>query len=181
MIKRILALVAIGSLFAFAQTPATTTSEATGLRATASQEEIAAHQTRMQTALDANDYATWKSEHDAWNPGDTRFEGKVTAENFPKFAEMVKARKAGDMATANQLRDELGLEVGQGGKGQGKGQGKGDGSGMGQGKGKGDGSGQGQGMGKCKNANGNCGMKSGTGAGTGAGAGKGKGKGGCNR
>ena len=95
MMKRILALVAIGSLFAFAQTPATTTSEATGLRATATQEEIAAHQTRMQTALDNNDYATWKSEHDAWNPGDTRFEGKVTAENFPKFAEMVKARKAG--------------------------------------------------------------------------------------
>lgn len=133
--KKLIIALALAAVASFAQTaaPANTT------------DAVSAHRTKIEQAITARDYNAWKAEHDAWNANDSRLNGKVTAENFSKFAQMYEARKSGDMATAQKLRAELGIES------KGRGQGKGQGQGMGQAKGQGQGAGKGrQGGGNCK-------------------------------
>lgn len=135
-LSMIAALVAMTATLGMAQTTTVHT-----------QAEIDAHRAKIDQALVAKDYDAWKAEHLAWNPNDTRVASKVTAENFAKFAEMRAARQSGDLAKAQQLRSELGIEP----KGQGAGQGKGQmrkGQGAGQGSCQGTGKGAGQGKGK---------------------------------
>lgn len=146
--KRLFTLIALSASLALAQTSTTHT-----------QAEIDAHRAKIEQAITARDYAAWKAEHEAFNPGDTRLSGKITAENFDKFAQMREARQKGDMATARQLREELGISGGGNGMGQGKGKGQGQGMGKGQGsqsgnctgsgsQHRGQGKGQGKGMGR---------------------------------
>ena len=144
--NRIISIIALSAAITMAQTTTVNHTQA----------EIDAHRAKIETAIQARDYTTWKAEHEAWNPGDTRLSGKITAENFDKFAQMREARLKGDMTTAQKLRDELGVQAGgQGmGAGKGKGQGKGQctatGTGSTQTKGQGNGQGKGQGMGQGK-------------------------------
>jgi|GEM_PF-2349994 len=142
--KNIFAILAISAALAGAQTTTTHT-----------QAEIDAHRAKIEQSITARDYTTWKAEHDAFKGADARLDGKVTAANFDKFAQMVEARKAGDMTKAQQLRTELGIQPGGQGNGQGKGQG------------------QGKGMGKGNGGQANC---NGTGTGTGTGTQKRQGK-----
>lgn len=139
--NRILILISMASTFALAQNATTHT-----------QAEVDAHRAKIDQAIEARDYNTWKSEHEAWNPNDTRLTGKITADNFEQFAQMREARKSGDMTKAAQLREELGVSAGGQGNGKGKGQGQGQGKRMGKGNcdgtGTGSGSGSGQGHGK---------------------------------
>lgn len=134
--NRILAFVAITASLALAQTTRPT------------QADIDAHRAKVDQAIESRDYEAWKTEHETWNPDDTRLTGKITAENFEKFAQMREARKNGDMTTARQLRDELEISAGGNGKGKGMGQGQGKGNGSGKGKGQGQGNCQGNGQGK---------------------------------
>lgn len=124
--NRILVLIGMASALAFAQTTTPVHTQA----------EIDAHRAKIDQAITDRNYDAWKAEHDAWNPNDDRLDGKVTRENFEKFAKMREARKNGDMTTAKQLRDELGIPAGGNGKGMGKGKGNGNGSGKGKGQGK---------------------------------------------
>lgn len=136
--NRILILIGLASTFALAQTT------------TRTQAEIDDHRAKVDQAIEARDYHAWKAEHEAWNPNDTRLTGKITAENFEKFAQMREARKNGDMTKAAVLREELGVTSGGHGKGKGMGNGQGQGKGkkMGQGNCSGTGSGGGQGHGR---------------------------------
>lgn len=126
--NRILILISMASTFALAQNTTTHT-----------QAEVDAHRAKIDQAIEARDYNTWKSEHEAWNPNDTRLTGKITADNFEQFAQMREARKSGDMTKAAQLREELGVSAGGQHHGQGKKMGKGncDGTGTGSGAGSG--------------------------------------------
>ena len=133
--NRLFAIIAISAALVSAQTATTHT-----------QAEIDAHRAKIETAIQARDYTAWKAEHDAFKGTDSRLDGKVTAANFDKFAQMVEARKSGDLAKAQQLRAELGIEPGGQGKGQGKGQGMGQDKGKGQGNCNGTGTGTGAGM-----------------------------------
>jgi hypothetical protein len=65
------------------------------------------HQNRAQEqqALEAEDYAAWVQAIES-RP---RITDLVTEENFPKYAEMQKARQSGDFETAQALAEELGL------------------------------------------------------------------------
>ena len=135
--NRLLATIAIAAALVGAQT---TTAP--------SQADIDAHRAKIEQAIQTRDYAPWKAEHDAWMPNDTRLSGKVTAENFDKFAQMYEARKNGDMATAQKLRAELGIEPGGKGKGMGQGAGQGMGQGKGANRGSGNCTGSGSGAGK---------------------------------
>lgn len=119
--------------------------------------EFDAHKAKIEQAIKDRNYEAWKAEHDAWRPDDKVMSEKITKDNFDKFAQMVEARQKGDIATAQKLREELGIQ-GHNGKGQGKGKGQCDKAGKGQGKG-------------------NCGMKNGQGSGQGKGKGAGQGKG----
>jgi len=115
--KRIFAILAIGAALAGAQTTTTHT-----------QAEVDAHRAKIEQTIKDRDYTAWKAEHDAFKGADARLDSKVTQANFEKFAQMVEARKAGDMTKAQQLRAELGIQPGGGqGNGQGKGQGMGKG------------------------------------------------------
>lgn len=134
--KNIILSIAFATAVAFAQTGTPSTD--------ASARD--AHRAKIEQAIAARDYNAWKAEHDAWNKDDARLNGKVTAQNFDKFAQMVEARKSGDYAKAQQLRSELGISA----KGQGMGKGQGKGKGMGGGMGKGNGNGQGKRDGSCK-------------------------------
>jgi hypothetical protein len=136
--KTIISIIAISVALVSAQTTTTTHTQA----------EIDAHRAKVEQALTARDYASWKAEHDAFKGADSRLDGKVTAENFDKFARMVEARKSGDMATAQALRTELGIQPS--GQGMGRGQGKGMGKGKGGCNGTGAGAGAGQGMQNCQ-------------------------------
>jgi hypothetical protein len=120
---------------------------ATAQNANFTSDEMAAHQQKIEKSIADRDYTSWKAEHDAFKGANTRLDGKVNSENFDKFAQMVEARKSGDMTKAQQLRTELGIEPGMG-----RGQGKGGGQGMRQG----------QGMRGGKGGQGNC---NGTGSG----------------
>lgn len=115
---------------------------ATAQNANFSSEEMAAHQQKIEKSIADRDYTSWKAEHDAFKGSNTRLDGKVNAQNFDKFAQMVEARKSGDMTKAQQLRTELGIEPGMG---RGQRMGKGNGQGMRQG----------QGM-RCKGGQANC-------------------------
>lgn len=144
--NRILVIIGMASTFALAQTTTPVHTQA----------EIDAHRAKIDQAITDRNYEAWKAEHDTWNPNDDRLDGKVTKENFEKFAQMREARKSGDMTRANQLRDELGIPAGGNGKGKGNGNGSGKGMGKGQGQGKhmgqgacnGTGSGSSQGKGR---------------------------------
>ena len=88
------------------------------------QDAMEQHRQKIDQAIADRDYDAWKAEHEAFRGTDDRFDGKITADNFDKFAQMVEARKAGDMATVQKLRTELGVDARGLGNGNGKGQGK---------------------------------------------------------
>lgn len=72
--------------------------------------------TKMNAALDANDFAAFQ----ALTAG-TPMADKATASNFAKLVEIRKLEKAGDKAGAEKLRKELGFGKGLGGMMGGKG------------------------------------------------------------
>lgn len=82
----------------------------------------ATDRTAIQDAIAKRDYEAWKKLEIANNPASPMLK-TVTAENFPKFADMHDAMKAGDTVKAEALRKELGLT--EFGMGQAKGKGMG--------------------------------------------------------
>jgi hypothetical protein len=60
----------------------------------------------INQALESGDYAAWK---EAVDKSQTRITDVITQDNFAKYVEMQKAMSSRDFATANQLRQELGL------------------------------------------------------------------------
>lgn len=78
----------------------------------------------MEKAFQNNDYNAWKS----LMQGRGRVSQVITQENFARFAEAHRLAEQGRYAEANAIRQELGLNVGQGYKarsGFGKGMGRG--------------------------------------------------------
>lgn len=70
----------------------------------------------METAFEANDYASWKKLME----GKGRVTQVVTSANFSKMAEAHKLAENGDLAGAQKIRQELGLGRGMGhGRGMG--------------------------------------------------------------
>jgi hypothetical protein len=67
----------------------------------------------MQKALETNDYNAWKTLME----GKGRVTEVINQDNFAKFAEAYKLALKGDMAGAEKIRQELGLNQGQGMKG----------------------------------------------------------------
>jgi len=55
------------------------------------------------------DYAAWKDAIGSLT-GNPNGIGTITEENFPKFAEMYKAKNEGNNAEAKKLADELGIK-----------------------------------------------------------------------
>jgi len=82
--------------------------------------------TAMEAAFESGNYNAWK---ELMN-GKGRVTQVINESNFAKFAEAHKLAESGDLAGANAIRTELGLN--QGGKGHGmkNGGGKGQGRGM---------------------------------------------------
>ena len=81
-------------------------------------EQMERHE-ELAKVLEENDFEAWSdfiSESEDWGRGKIR--EVVTEENFPTFVAMHEAMEAGDIVRANELREELGLEmpnrVGQG-------------------------------------------------------------------
>lgn len=101
-----------------------------------------AHRDRIDAAIASRDYQAWKSEQESWG-GQGRMAGQVTQENFDTYARMREAAKAGRVAEADQLRQQLGFDAGRGagyarnGEGNGSRMGKGNRGGRGKGAGNG--------------------------------------------
>jgi hypothetical protein len=72
------------------------------------------HQYREQVhaAIEAGDYEAWKAAMDQMQG--PRITDLVTEENFDLFMQMHIAKQNGDYETANQLREQLGIEAGFG-------------------------------------------------------------------
>lgn len=106
------------------------------------------HRAKMEKAVEARDYDAWKAESDAWGSKGQASQ-KVTKENFETFARLHEAVKAGRTDEAAALRQQLGMQPGNGNMGMGKGKcakhGNGAMPGNGHGKGKGHGGMGGQG------------------------------------
>ena len=68
----------------------------------------------LHAAVEAGDYAAW-----AEAVGDRPIAEVVTADNFDTLVAMHNAKMSGDMETAKQLADELGIERGPGRHGRG--------------------------------------------------------------
>ena len=69
--------------------------------------------TAVQKALETNDYNAWKTLME----GKGRVTQVINQDNFAKFAEAYKLALKGDTAGAEKIRNELGLNLGQGMKG----------------------------------------------------------------
>ena len=70
------------------------------------------HMQEVQQAIANNDYDTWK-ELIANAPHSAEMLEKITEENFHLLNEMHKARQDGDLKTAKEIADELGIEAGE--------------------------------------------------------------------
>jgi hypothetical protein len=64
---------------------------------------------QTEKALESNDYGAWKE-----LMGGRGAARVVTAETFPRFAEMHRLREEGKDAEADKIREELGLGAGRG-------------------------------------------------------------------
>jgi hypothetical protein len=64
----------------------------------------------MEKAFATNDYTAWK----ALMQNQGRVTQVINKDNFAKFAEAYKLAKSGDIAGAQKIRQELGLNSGQG-------------------------------------------------------------------
>ncbi len=65
--------------------------------------------TKIENALETGDYNAWKEAIGSLT-GNPNGIDKITEDNFPKFAEMYKAKKEGNNAEAKRLADELGIK-----------------------------------------------------------------------
>ncbi len=70
----------------------------------------------MESAIEAGDYEAWREAVDKFQPV-PRIAELIDADNFDRFVEMHDAMESGDVEAAKQIREELGLGPGNGGKG----------------------------------------------------------------
>ena len=87
--------------------------------------------TAMMEAMESNNYEAWSE----LMSGRGRVVQVINAENFSRFAEARQLARAGDLESADAIREELGIRASNGEKvGAGYGAGQGDGKGQRRGK-----------------------------------------------
>ncbi len=81
---------------------------------------------QLEDAMEAGDYDLWMSIREENNlPTKGKIFSVITEENFDKFVALHEANEAGDVDTANAIKEELGLSQGMMKRGNSKGTGQG--------------------------------------------------------